>query len=152
MQRMNSNTYTAILLVAIACIALWQTQDLNSMSAMFPQVIGLILLMLSIIYFIVGIIRPVRENPFAFIEKKRVIPLVLGMVGYLLLIWTVGFLIASFTFVAFFVWFLQGDMENQLGRLMRSFVFAFVIDGFFYVLFRYVFFVPLPTGVLFGAG
>lgn len=150
MRRITSDTYAAVIICTLACVALWQTAGLNEMSATFPRTIGVIMLSLGVIYFVMSVLRPGRKQPFAQIDKSRVIPLVLGMAVYVLLIWAVGFLPASLTFIAFFVWLLQGKARSRGKRMMRAFIFSLVVGISFYVLFHYVFLVPLPKGLLFG--
>lgn len=150
MQRISSDSYTALILFAIACIALWNTRDLNNMSATFPRTVGFILLGLSAVYFVTSILRPNKAKLFAEVDKRRVVSMVLGMVVYVGLMWIAGFLPASVAFIAFFVWFLQGRGKSQTSKLIRAGMFSILVGSSFYLLFRFVFLVPLPNGVLFG--
>ncbi|PTM59493.1 tripartite tricarboxylate transporter TctB family protein [Desmospora activa] len=151
MRGINSDGITAILLMLVASIALWHTRELNEMSAAFPRTVGWILVGLSIVYFSKSFWRPRGEKRFAAVDRRRVIIATVGIVFYGALIGLIGFLWASLLYLTFFACFLQ-KRELQLRlRLMRAVVFAFAVGGSFYLLFRYVFVVPLPNGVLFGS-
>lgn len=150
MKRINHDTYAAVAFLAIACFALWETRDLNDMSAMFPRTIGFILLGLSAVYFAASVFNPGKDELFTSVDRRRAVSMGLGMIAYVVFMWFAGFLLASLCFIAFFVWLLQGRTERRLRRVMRASFFSLLVGGGFYLLFRFVFLVPLPEGLLFG--
>lgn len=151
MSRITRDSYVAIVLILISVIALWGARDLNKMSAIFPRTIATILLILSVIYLIVSLIKkPEGGKAFAGIDKKIVLSMCGGMVGYVILIWLISFLVASLIFIGFFVWFLQDSSENGWRpRLFSSVISSVVVSIGFYLLFEGVFNVPLPRGIFF---
>jgi hypothetical protein len=150
MLRICKDSYVAVALILLSLVALWGTRELNEMSAVFPKTVGIILLVLSIVYLIKSIKKPDYNKVFGSIDKGRVVPMLLGMVIYVALIWAVGFFLASLFFISFFVWFLQEPGNNRMHRLTRSGLYSIGMVLVFYLVFRYVFLVPLPEGIIFG--
>lgn len=150
MKRMSKDVIIAIVLLFISGVVLWETKDLNKMSADFPKTIGYILLLLSIYYLIVSLMKPNFEKVFASINKTRIAFMCLGMVIYAFFIWLIGFLLASLLFMSFFVWYLQGPQDNQKRRVLLAGISSLIVISGFYSLFKYVFAVPLPVGLIFG--
>ncbi|WP_010531645.1 tripartite tricarboxylate transporter TctB family protein [Lentibacillus jeotgali] len=152
MQRVNYNTISAFILVIVAGIAIWETRDLSEMSYIFPRTIGIILLLLSIAYLINSLIKPKHNKLLEGIDKRKVAVMSAGMISYVILIGLVGFLIASMMFIGFLTWYLQRDNQGKSGRakIADAAIGSISVSVLFFVLFRYVFLVPLPTGLLFG--
>ncbi|VEF47408.1 Uncharacterised protein [Bacillus freudenreichii] len=48
---------TSLTLLAISFITLWKTSGLSEMSSVFPRTIGILLLLLSLIYLIVTLVK-----------------------------------------------------------------------------------------------
>lgn len=138
--------YVALALIIISVIALWETRGLNEMSAVFPQVIAGIMLFLSAIYLIKSFIVIDDSKVFTGIDKKRVSTMFIGLGIYTFLIWLIGFLLASVIYITFFVWYLQ---EKETRRLSKAAISSVLFCTGFFLLFKYVLAVPLPTGILF---
>jgi hypothetical protein len=152
MQRVSYDLITSLLLIAVASLALWETNGLSEMSYVFPRAVGIVFLTLSIVYFISSLIKSTDKKIFADINKKKALFMCLGMVGYAVLIALVGFLISSIVYISCFTWYLQIDVEGKTNKLkwIHSGISGAGVSLFFFGLFRYVFLVPLPSGVLFG--
>lgn len=150
MSKITNDSYVAIVVILISLITLWQTRGLNQMSAIFPQIAGVVLLVLGVTYLLTSFRKTDSKKPFAAIETKKVISMFIGMSAYVFLIWPFGFLLTSFAFIAFFVWFLQGAEHFWRRRLLRAGVSSVIVSFGFYFLFKYIFLVPLPTGIVFG--
>lgn len=150
MQKVNYNTISSFILIGVAGTAIWQTRGLSEMSYVFPRTIGIILLLLSIVYLIKSFIKPDQRKLFAGIDKRKVAVMSLGMVGYVILIGIFGFLIASILFIGTLTWYLQRDIreKNSKAKIVHASISAIGVSVFFFVLFRYVFLVPLPSGLL----
>lgn len=152
MQRVNYNTLSSIILMVVAGIAIWETRGLSEMSYVFPRTIGIILLILSMGYLIKSLIKPAQSKLFEGIDKGKVFVMSLSMIGYVVLIILLGFLIASLLFIGSLTWYLQQDNEEKSSqaRIVHASISSIGVSVFFFVLFRYVFLVPLPSGILLG--
>ncbi|VEF47407.1 Tripartite tricarboxylate transporter TctB family [Bacillus freudenreichii] len=73
----------------------------------------------------------------------------LGMAGYVVFISLIGFLLASIVYLSSVMWLLQKEETTQRGLsiLVKSVLFSILFSTSFYLLFRYVFIVPLPAGL-----
>ncbi|SFA99339.1 Tripartite tricarboxylate transporter TctB family protein [Lentibacillus halodurans] len=152
MQKVNYNTISSVILIIVACLAIWETKGLSEMSYVFPRTIGLILLILSIAYYIKSMIKSSSSKLFEGINKRKVVIMSLSMIGYVILISLFGFLMASMLFIGWMTWYLQQhntDKSNK-AKIVHASISSISISIFFFVLFRYVFVVPLPSGLLFG--
>ncbi|MBO8173115.1 MAG: tripartite tricarboxylate transporter TctB family protein [Bacillaceae bacterium] len=150
MTRLTRDSRIAICLIVIALVALWESRDLNLMSAVFPRTAGGILLILSLVYLVKSLVKPEFGRVLDAIDRRRVMQMCVGLILYVFLIWFIGFLAASLIFLAYFVWYLQGAEQPSRRRMLRAGAASLVISGGFYLLFKMVFVVPLPVGYLFG--
>jgi|SRR5699024_6266546 len=149
----KTDVLSSITLIVISVIALWQTIGLTKMSYVFPRSIAIILLFLSSIYLINSIIKIIRNNETSFfdgIKVKEVLIMGIGMIGYIFSIIFFGFLISSVLYMTFVTWYLQKETKKSMKlRIAHSFVSSLLFSLFFFFLFKNVFLVPLPEGVLF---
>ncbi|WP_167751465.1 tripartite tricarboxylate transporter TctB family protein [Lentibacillus salicampi] len=152
MQKVNYNTISSVILIIVAGIAIWETRGLSEMSYVFPRTIEIILLILSIAYCLKSFIRPTTNSLFEGIDKRKVLVMSLAMIGYVILISLLGFLIASIIFLGSLTWYLQRDNHEKSSKtkIVHVSISAVGVSVFFFVLFRYVFLVPLPSGLLLG--
>ncbi|GAA5344984.1 tripartite tricarboxylate transporter TctB family protein [Planifilum fimeticola] len=142
--RVGKEPFLALLVLALGLLALWETRELNEMSAVFPQTVGGILTGLGLFYLLYSLFRPVSRKGGTAVDRRRVLLMTTAMVGYVLLIGVIGFLPATLVFTGFSAWVLQGRESASLSRAM---LFAVVVSVGFFLLFRYVFLVPFPTGI-----
>ncbi|RST76280.1 tripartite tricarboxylate transporter TctB family protein [Siminovitchia acidinfaciens] len=140
---------TSLTLLAISFITLWKTSGLSEMSSVFPRTIGILLLLLSLIYLIVTLVKKTSESYFKSTNRRKVILISLGMAGYVVFISLIGFLLASIVYLSSVMWLLQKEETTQRGLsiLLKSVLFSILFSTAFYLLFRYVFIVPLPEGL-----
>ncbi|MBB6453670.1 heme O synthase-like polyprenyltransferase [Salirhabdus euzebyi] len=152
MQRVNHDIVSSIIFIFVAAFALWETRGLSEMSYVFPRTAGIILLVCSIIFFIKSIIKKEDKKAFDDINKRKVMVMSLGMIGYLIVIGLVGFLIASIIYIWAFCFYLQRDEKEKSNKskMLHAGITAFGVSIFFFVLFKFVFAVPLPPGIFFG--
>ncbi|MBD8003921.1 tripartite tricarboxylate transporter TctB family protein [Bacillus norwichensis] len=137
------------LLLVISLAAILDTRGLSEMSYVFPRTVCIILFLLSLIYFIKSLVK--NEAADYFINHKRKVILVTSsMVCYFILISFIGFLPASIIYLAASIWILQkeGNTKRRHLFLFQAFPISIIISSAFYILFRYVFHVPLPEGLL----
>ncbi|WP_074011122.1 tripartite tricarboxylate transporter permease [Numidum massiliense] len=198
--RVNRHSVLAVILLVIYGTAVWHTFSLHVTSAVFPRTVALIALGLSLLYFTKSVRFPVREPSLLRSEWRRVLTSMCHMAVFAALLWAVGFLFASVSFLMFFAGYLQRAHQRGNGRravqprLLRMLqsktehrptmqpytrqvpamrrrlvqfrtmrwrtmqlrtvytaLFAVLVSGTLYVVFRFIFFVPLPTGALFEA-
>lgn len=198
--RVNRHSVLAVILLVIYGTAVWHTFSLHVTSAVFPRTVALIALGLSLLYFTKSVRFPVREPSLPRSEWRRVLTSMCHMAVFAALLWAVGFLFASVSFLMFFAGYLQRAHQRGNGRravqprllrmlqsktehrpTMRPYarqvpamrrrlvqlrtmrwrtmqlrtvytaLFAVLVSGTLYVVFRFIFFVPLPTGALFEA-
>jgi len=147
--RIDYNKISSLLLIFVASIALWKTRGLSEMSYVFPRAIGAILLTLSIIYFVTSLLRKPDDSLFGTIDKIQVMMMSLSMIGYLFLIVTIGFLIASIIYTGATALYLQKNVQTKTSKqkLTHASIFALSISVVFYFLFKNVFLIQLPTGL-----
>ncbi|MGY4688773.1 tripartite tricarboxylate transporter TctB family protein [Salibacterium sp. K-3] len=145
---MTKDTGSAVFFILLAAGGLWKALSFNTMSAVFPILVLSLLLLFSIIYFFVSM-RKGRENTetaSAIFSKEAVIT-GLGLLGYVLFIWVIGFLAASLLFLGGLTWYLQGGFVSGKKRVLNAAGSSIIVTVVFFFLFRYVFLVQLPTGM-----
>lgn len=149
MRKLSNDVYLALILLLIAGVVFWETSRLNPMSAVFPRTIGYVLLILSIYYLGHSLLKPMYEQAFANVDKQRVALICLFLIIYGFFIWLIGFLLASIIFIFTVVWYLQEKGVKLKLKLLRSSLCSLFISLCFYSLFKFVFIVPLPPGLIF---
>lgn len=140
-------TYLALFVTIPGIIALWETRDLNAMSALFPQVVGGILIGLGLFQLICSLLRP-NSGKRTSTVRWRVLLMIASMATYTVLIGVIGFLPATLVFTGWAVWVLQGREVGSFRRISRAVLFSIAVSVVCFLLFRYVFMVPFPTGIL----
>jgi hypothetical protein len=149
MHRLTKDVISAVVLVIISGVVLWETSGLNEMSAVFPRTIGYILLVLSLFYLVKSIAKPTYEKVFEGTDKRKVLVMSLGVLIYAVLIWIIGFLIASLCYLFSIIWYLQGAKEEPKRRIFRAGIASLSVSVGFYFIFKFLLNVPLPLGILF---
>ncbi len=137
----------ALLVTATGTFALWETWDLNLLSAIFPQTVGGILAGLGLFHLVGSLLRPVVEQRNGAGGRRRGLLLIASMAVYVVLIPMIGFLMATLMFTGFTVWALQGGKVEPPRRVGRAVLFSIAISTGCFLLFRYVFLVPFPAGI-----
>ena len=138
----------ALFLVLLSLAAIWKTKGLNEMSYLFPRTVGLVLLCLSMIYLAAVFVKNGDRKLFEHIHKRQLLVISLGMIGYVALIGLLVFLPASIIYLSSFTWYLMmGEEKPGNIKVFYSAWSAMAVSVFFFVLFRYIFNVPLPMGI-----
>lgn len=147
-RNMSYDLVFSLVLVFLSLAAIWKTKGLNEMSYLFPRTVSIILLFLSVMYLAVVLVRKERPKLFEHIHKRQLFIISLGMVAYVVLIGLLGFLLASIIYLSVFTWYLMmGEDKPGNRRVFYSAWSAMAVSVFFFVLFRYIFNVPLPAGI-----
>ena len=146
---LNSTTISSLVFVIVAAGMWHMAGGLSETGRFFPRVVAGMLALFSILQLALSVAQIQKEAPFAGVDFKRVLALVLGMAAYAALMIYFGFVLSSILFLSFFFWFLSRDRQDKFG-LPGIVLTAVGVSGGFYGLFHYVFSVPLPAGVIFG--
>lgn len=147
---LNSTTVSSLIFILIA-VAAWQlSADLTESGQFFPRVIAVLMGGLALIQLVVGVIQKKKETPFAGIDARSVLTMALGISLYVGLIIVFGFILAGVMFLGFFFWHLSRGDGDKNRTILTSFILAALVCGGFYVIFHYIFLVPLPEGMIFG--
>ncbi|GGB54528.1 hypothetical protein GCM10011409_35170 [Lentibacillus populi] len=150
MQKVNYDIVTSIIFIIISIITILETRGLSKISYIFPRTIGVIFLLLSFMYLILSIIKRDNKKLFGNIDKQKVLIMSIGMIGYFISISLFGFLIASILYIGLITWYLQKDQKEKShkSKILRAVLCSIIVSVSFFILFQYVFLVPLPTGLL----
>ena len=145
---LTSTTLSSLAFLIVAIAAWHMARDLSELGSFFPRVIAVMLGVFSLTQLIISAIKNIKEKPFSGVESKRLIPMIIGIVAYLIAMILIGFVPSSILYLSFFFWFLSRGSDKDLS-LLKSVTFAVLICGGFYAVFYYIFNVPLPEGLLF---
>jgi hypothetical protein len=138
--------FTSCAILAIA-IGLVESRDWNSTTALFPRVIGLPALGLCIAVLVMSIRRGrqqkgEKENPEYVKSVKIAVILFAWIIGFILLIWTIGINIAIPVYVLSY-------MKVQGGyRWLPSAITAASVSGFVYLVFNVIFRIAWPDSLI----
>ena len=143
-------TFNLLIIVGLS-VALYFSQDWPKETALFPQAVGLPILILSIVSFGMALWRTRRgipepgEGSFLDADVVRKAGIILAwLLGFAVAIWIVGFYLASFFFV-FFYMKLQGKM-NWITCFSYPTVYMILV----FVLFDMVLHVNMYRGIVWG--
>ncbi|WP_366924431.1 tripartite tricarboxylate transporter TctB family protein [Metallumcola ferriviriculae] len=146
----NRNTIFSLLIIIFAIGAIFEVQELGTDSRIFPQVISVILIILSLLHLVKHArIKPI-QGFFGDAVISRLIIMALGMIFYVFGVKYLGFTAASVIFLSFFMWYFH--IRRKVGGmriLLFSVILSVVITLTFYGIFQYLFLIPLPQGVIF---
>ena len=71
--RVGKEPFLALLVLALGLLALWETRELNEMSAVFPQTVGGILTGLGLFYLLYSLFRPVSRKGGTAVEMPHLL-------------------------------------------------------------------------------
>lgn len=160
--RLHADTIIAGLLILLSASAWAGTYALppapyGTMGpAIFPRVILVILIPLSLVYFVQNLLRDLRGDRedmeakgfyFGWVREYSnvIISFFLFFLFLVALPWT-GFLLTGFLFIFFMLWVLGPRGGRQIPKYIAI---AAGVTGGLYILFRFVLIVILPEGELF---
>lgn len=146
--KVTYDLFFSLFFVVLSLAAVWKTMGLNETSYLFPRTVGLVLLFLSMVYLVSLFIKNGHQKLFEHINKRQLFVIGLGMIGYVALIGLLGFLVASIIYLSSFTWYLMGGEDKPRNiKVFYSAWSAMAVSLFFFVIFRYIFNVPLPVGI-----
>jgi hypothetical protein len=145
-------SFTSLIIIATAA-ALYAAKDWNSITSLFPRVVGFPMLALAIVILVVEIQQLRKDNKkkkntdskesTSFNRTVKSSVLLLGwLVGFVLLIWAIGINYAIPIYI-----FSYMKIQGKYGWL-KSAIFAIVTGAFIYALFNLVFRVVWPQGAI----
>ncbi|WP_099867593.1 tripartite tricarboxylate transporter TctB family protein [Pararhizobium haloflavum] len=126
----------------------WSISGFSSLSSagVFPMLATGTMVVTGLIVLLDAARRRRAENGasfFADVVAPRILLFAAMIIGYMLLLQPLGFILASFLFL------FAGMAFLWRGNLLRTLIVSIVAVAAIYVLFRYVFVVVLPRGVIF---
>ncbi|HEY9088880.1 MAG TPA: tripartite tricarboxylate transporter TctB family protein [Anaerolineaceae bacterium] len=149
--RKKADAITAVVLLAFAAYMIAESLSMPIQSqygpgpGLFPLGLGMILAVLSIALFWDGVNPKVKDKPSKFQNKRGLLSsslVVVGLVGYALLINWLGYLLTTF----FLVLFLMGVVARD--NLKTTFITALSVTILLFLIFNVGLGVHLPKGPL----
>jgi hypothetical protein len=141
--------FTSTIIIAIA-VGLVESRHWNPMTALFPRVIGVPALGLCMAVLVMSIRRGRQQK--SAIEKKAdsefsrsvkiAIVLFAWIIGFIILIWTLGIIAAMFVYVLSYMR-VQGKY-----RWLSSTITAACVSGFVYLVFNVIFRIAWPESLI----
>lgn len=144
-------TITAIVFIAVACLALWDTTNMvDADSYVFPRAIAIAMIVFSLVLIFWNLARPrpAEKKELDTGSYPRRIGLVVAMFASTLLMPYIGFLLSGICAFIALTLAAMFDPWTPSRRLTYPLIGIVVVIGF-YTLFAKVLQVPLPSGVLF---
>ena len=134
--------------IAAGAAALWFSGDFSALGAVFPRTMAILMIVLSIAYIAMTLLRPKRLEPQPEGSVWRRTALMVVFVAWSLLLERLGFLATST--VAFVALLVIANYDRWTPRMAVAYglVGAMVLGGL-YAIFRFVLQVPMPAGILF---
>jgi hypothetical protein len=150
--RIRVNTDIAAGLFGLAFVALfWFGRGrLSMLSAVFPDtVLGLIVL-ISLVLLAKGFTRPDIRNLFEEGDRRRLVVVTLLLLAWWWLIGWLGFAVASVLVFMALVWYLAlAQRQVRLPQIALWFSVVVVEVGFFYLVFSRLLYIRPPRGLFF---
>lgn len=147
--RKKADAITAVVLLAFSAFIIVNSLAMPISSqygpgpGMFPLGLGVILAILSVALLWDGINPRVKDKPSKFQNKRGLISsalLIAGLVGYALLITSLGYLLTTFLMVVFLMWVVARDSVKT--TLLTALGVTFLL----FLIFHVGLHVQLPTG------
>ncbi|HHX50497.1 MAG TPA: tripartite tricarboxylate transporter TctB family protein [Clostridia bacterium] len=145
----NTTLVSSLVFLFIAVAAWYAAGSFSELSSFFPRVVAVIMAIFCVLQIIQSLINRQKEAPFAGVEPKRLIAMFAGIIGYVVMMVYLGFIISSILYLIFFFWLLGRGKETSTS-IPKIVLLGVGVPVFFYVLFYYIFIVPLPMGLFFG--
>lgn len=149
----NSDILSGVLVLGVTALAWTQSRDFSYYGGVFVDWVLVVLAVLGLILLVSGIRnqKTAEKIRFTRAQIRRLLGLGGALVGYLFLIYLVGFVLGSIVSYAFICLMLCSEEKRfTLRAWAESAGAGTLITALFYVVFKYALLVPLPAGVLFG--
>lgn len=148
---MKSNIIVSAIFILLAFVFLYQAKDLNYLSAIFPQIISIILIALCVTLIAISVKKRAQEKAESLGKKDIlyiIIVVALSFVWIYLMDWVLGFTVGSIVFMTIISVIVGGKNMNFKQFVGNIVAFAVITIAFWYLLAKLLV-VPLPRGLLF---
>jgi hypothetical protein len=146
----NADRVSAIIILGI-CAYFWvESRNFTRFGYLFPQVIVIILGLLSLALLVVSFVKPVERVLFKKEEGISYLPVVLSvvlMIAWVFFIKLLGFLVTSVVFFSLML-ILFDRRKRSLGYYLVKVGTVALVVGAFYLFFARLLLVPFPRGIL----
>ncbi|MDX8047264.1 tripartite tricarboxylate transporter TctB family protein [Gracilibacillus sp. S3-1-1] len=144
----KKDSYLAVFLLILSGFIFYRTMEMPSASAFFPELLSILLAVLSVLLLISSIRKRGTEadNEQAAKEEKLVLPVVLiiaSLILYGILLQYFGFIIATLVVVNFVIF------ATGYKKYIKGFLIACTTTSVIFVVFQLLLNVRLPAGVFF---
>jgi hypothetical protein len=142
---LNNDLITAIVCTIIGIVFLLGSLSYTYLGKIFPMVISIALIIMSIILLIKSIISPELSGWLKQIKIKNVIIIAVGVAIYVIAIPILGIIVASTIYIIAFS--LVAAPEVNKATVATSIIVAVGVSASFSYVFIKYFYVPLPSGI-----
>lgn len=146
---MNNDRVSSIGILIVSVMAYYSVSGMSQLAALFPEVVSVIMAFFALLLLIRSFVRPKKDKWFEEADVAYLIWVVIGFVIYIILVFFIGFFMSSLVFIIFYSWLL-GAKRKSFKMIGISAIVGIVTTISVYVIFKFVFLVPLTHGVLFG--
>ncbi len=147
---MNNDRISSIAILIVAALVYYSVSGMSMLASYFPKVISVIMGLFALVLLIRSLVHPQIEQWFEEgADFAYVLWVLLGLVVYIVLIPLIGFFLSSILFIIFYSWIL-GRNRNSRKAIGISAAVGVVTTLSFYIIFKFLFLVPLTQGILFG--
>jgi hypothetical protein len=145
---MNWDRFASAFLLVLCGILWMEAIPYSYLASLFPEVVIVVLALLSAVLLVKSWLRPDVKRLFQGIKKMDV-----GFTVVFLALWVgtiplLGLYLASILFFTLMVWWISKE-KRSLRAVGYSFILVLAIVSFFYFIFQNLLLVPFPQGVLF---
>lgn len=146
----NIDRISAIIILGI-CAYFWtESREFTQFGRLFPQVIVIILAVLSLSLLVLSFVKPKQSRLFNREEGVSFLPVVIAvllMIAWIFIIQLLGFLVTSTIFFALMVILFDRKKRTVVYYLIRIGT-VILVTVSFYLFFARLLMVPFPRGVL----
>lgn len=146
----NVDRISAIIVLGI-CAYFWtESREFTQFGQLFPQVIVIILGVLSLALLILSFVKPKQIKLFNKEEGISFLPVIIAvllMIAWVFIIQLLGFLVTSTIFFSLMVILFDRKKHRAIHYLVRIGI-VIVVTVSFYLFFAQLLLVPFPRGVL----
>lgn len=147
--RLNSELITSIFTLILGTVAFFATRETSFLGIVFVNYILAAMMILSLLVFIKGIIRPEMLQLFeSVVERNNIFIGIAILLIYLVALPLIGFLPSSYVFYFTFNLYLVDGERFSTRNLIESALISMVVVTLFYFLFHSFLGVPLPEASL----
>ena len=139
----NNDLLTSSLCLIIGILFFIGSLNYPYLGSIFPAVISLALIIMSIILFIKSLINPEMSGWITNVKLKNVFLIALSIILYVLIIPILGIIVTSTIYIIGFALVASPKVDYRI--IITSVIVALVVSGSFSYIFIKYFYVPLPS-------